>query len=426
MDKKLLKLSPSMNEKFKYLSYSITQKLDLASKWLAVATAAVFPLSTSLMNVFFIAAVVFNLLAGNGVKKINSILRNPVSLMFLVFFAFYVIGVLYTTAPFLAAIRYLTKYSYFLIGAFFFPIFEEDRWRHYAIRAFLGAMAVAVLLSYLKAFSVINYGTWYGPVEVFKGHIAFSFLLAFAAYLLLLEIFKPLPSSGQHKYWRVVLMLYCALIIYDNLFMCISRTGYVVLMALIILFLIQKLHWRGLLLSILAVVLLIGSAFVFSPVFKARVEAAVSDLKIYRTQPLTSVGLRHSFADNSVKLVKAHPILGTGTGSLRYEYAKLSPPPASLTDNPHNEYLNVAVQLGAIGVIYLLFMFAMQLYLSRSLPLPWRYIAQAIVLIIIIGSVANSWITNTTQGHFYAYFIALTFSALPLSVRNTKPTKLSN
>lgn len=406
-----------MNEKSKYLSYSVAQKLDSASKWCTVAIAAVFPLSTSLMNIFFVAAVVLNLLAGDTLKKINSILRNPIALMFLIFFAFYTIGVIYTSAPLLYAIRYLIKYSYFLLGVFLFPIFQEERWRHYAIKVFLGAMAAAVVLSYLKAFGVINFGVEYGPVEVFKGHIAFSFLLAFASYLLLMEIFSPLPNSKKHKYWRAVLILYWVLVVYDNLFMCISRTGYIVLMALIILFLLQKLHWRGLLLAVLAVLLLMGSAFIFSPVFKTRMEAAINDLEIYSVQPLTSVGLRHSFVDNTMRLIKAHPLLGTGTGSLKYEYAKLEPPPAAVTDNPHDEYLNVAVQLGVVGLVYLLFMFAMQLWFSRLLPSPWRNIAQATVVIIIIGSFANSWITNTTQGHFYAYFIALSFAALSSSTK---------
>ena len=275
----------------------------------------------------------------------------------------------------------------------------------------LGAV-ILLALSYLRYFGIFHYSSKRTDdlVEVFKGHIAFSFLMSFSAYLLLLQL-----SIAKSKLQIFLMSIFLLLILYNILFLGMGRSGYFILASLILLFFIQKLNIKGLLIAGISIVILIGVAFTFSDMFQNRINSMISDIKTFTYNPNaeTSVGLRMTFVENSLKLIKAHPVIGTGTGSVANEYANLKPTPTFLTTNPHNEYLNMGIQFGIIGMLYLLFMFITQLVQSRSLPSRMRNIAQATVISIMVGCLANSWLMDITQGSFYVFFSMLSFAALP-------------
>jgi O-antigen ligase len=390
---------------------TLANYIELMGKISAVITAFVIPLSTSLTGIFFILTIALYYLAGGWQEKFLFIVQDRVALYLLLFFACFLVGILYTTAPLSDAISMVSKYDKLLFAVLLLPLFREEKWRNYALNAFLVAIGILLFFSYLKYFGMIQYGIKYGPVEIFKGHIAFNFLMSFAAYVL---VYKIIKLDGWPR-WALVIFL--VLIFYNVFFMTTARSGYAVFAGLMVLFLIQRLRWQGLLVSLISLVVLFGGVFLFSSVFKERAHAIVSDVQEYKTNEVTSIGLRMSFVKNSLQLIKAHPVFGTGTGSFKTEYANIQPPPVVKTHNPHNEYLHIGVQFGVFGLILLLLNFAMQLWNSRLLPEPFNGIAQAVVISIMLGSLANSWLLDTTQGHFYAYFIALTFACLPGRVK---------
>lgn len=387
-------------------SHRFSNKLEIVSKVLAVATAFVIPLSTALMNIFFIATVALSILAGNWKDKAKIIAFNRFALLFLVFFGLFVIGLIYTTAPLKDGVAMLIKYNKFLLGAFFIPLFVEERWRKYAINAFIVAVMIMLIGSYLKLFGIIHYQlAKYGNVSIFKNHIAGNFLLAFTAYLLLHKITK------SNKYWWLATLLFL-LTVYNALFLNTGRTGYFILGSLIALFLWQKFSWKGLLIAVIAIFILGGSAFLFSKSFHERAITTITNIHHYQPEKsMTSVGLRMTFAKNSIHLIKQHPIIGTGTGSFTTEYAKIKPTPEVLTHNPHNQYLDIGVQFGIIGMLILLFMFYRQWRDSKYLPQDMRYLAEAVVLAVVLGGLANSWLMDSTEGHLYVYFISVAFAA---------------
>jgi O-antigen ligase len=393
--------------------HALAKQIDYSSKILLVATAFILPFSTALTNIAFIGVAILCLLAGNYREKLHAILHNPVAILMLAFFLMFVIGISYSTASFHDSLAMAMKYDRILFAVIFLPQFQEAKWRNYALNAFLAAMLIVLCLSLIKAIGLLPWDYESGPVEVFRGHIAFNFLMGFTAYLLLLRI-----VDAKTKFCRLLFIVLWLLVVFDTIFLCIGRSGYVVLVALILLFCLQHLNWKGLLLAFCGICLLGAVAYEVAPNFKQRIDLVVHDLRAYQVDKNqdTSLGDRYNFATNSILLLKAHPILGTGTGSFSGEYAKIQPTPKVLTHNPHNEYLLMGVQFGAVGICLLLLLFGVQLWESKKLPGEMRYIAQAVVLAIALGSLANSWLLDTTQGHFYAYFIALTFGALDLTL----------
>jgi hypothetical protein len=69
----------------------ITNTFDLASKICAVMTAVAIVLSTGATNILFFATVMLGLAAGNWREKSQAIARNPVAIIFLLFYALFIL-----------------------------------------------------------------------------------------------------------------------------------------------------------------------------------------------------------------------------------------------------------------------------------------------------------------------------------------------
>lgn len=381
-------------------------KLELVNKLLAVSIAFFLPLSTFATNVLFILTALFSLIAIDWREKYKLIIYNPIALLFLMFFALFIIGISYTSASVNEVGLIVGKYSKFLLAIFFLPLFTEEAWRRYAINAFLSAIGIMLFFSYFKAFGFIGYEIANGgPVEVFKGHIDFSFLMAFGAYLVIL---KSIQCSRCKWLW----LIFLGLILYNLFFMGIGRSGYFIFIVLLFLVFLQKMRLKGLFIAAVSISMLISGVYNLSTTFHSRIHDIANDFHVHYQKPNseTSIGLRLSFIKNSLSLIKKHPIIGTGTGSFKCEYSNIKPKPYKLINNPHNEYLNIGVQFGILGIMFLIFMFGKQLIESFKLPDDVRFISQAVVLSIMVGCLANSWLLDTTEGHFYAYFIVVTFA----------------
>jgi O-antigen ligase len=71
----------------------------------------------------------------------------------------------------------------------------------------------------------------------------------------------------------------------------------------------------------------------------------------------------------------------------------------------------ITVKLGVIGLFLLLYLFYTQGTSSdRIREKEYKYIAQGLVILIIIGCIGNSMILDSREGHFWADYSALLFS----------------
>ena len=101
----------------------------------------------------------------------------------------------------------------------------------------------------------------------------------------------------------------------------------------------------------------------------------------------------------------AAPVIGHGTGSIRDQYrgaATGTGMTAVLADNPHNQILAVAIQLGMLGAAVLMTMWVAHLALFRGGGLlPW--IGIVIVLQNIVSSLFNSHLSDSFHGWLYVF-----------------------
>lgn len=373
--------------------------LNQITGYLAALTALTIPLSTTLTGILFYLIPVLVLCTTSTRPLLSLLWTTPATRINLLAFLGMLLALTYTTAAWPEAIHGLMKYDKLLLGVFFLPIFADPRWRDWAIRGFLAALTLIWLAGAIRYFTGAPLGhPEYGPMLFFKDRIQTSFTMAIGAYITAVLCLEDTRST------RWIYGCY-AILCSIALFAIEGRSGYVVFVVLM-----TWLGWRFLpgklrLLAIFIPILILLGATLASPIFQYRMQEALDNLREYaHGQHISSVGLRVGYLTNAIPLIAQHPVLGTGTGSFSQTYAAA---PGVRTDNPHNQYIHIAIQWGILGVCVFLIMLLIHWRNSRTCPAPWQRMLEGMVLAMAVGSCANSWLLDTMEGHAYVFFLAL-------------------
>jgi O-antigen ligase len=387
----------------------ISLLLEKISVTAAIAFAFALPISTTATTLLQIISIITYIAAGNLKQKFLTILQCKTALLFFALYGLFVIGTIYSTAPLQDSIHMLNKYSKILLAILMLPIYTNPACRRHSLNAFLAAIVLTLFLSYLKLFGLFHYRPELGTGSVFKNHIQTSFLMVMGFYLVCYRFFT---TSNNFRWIYGVLILFTA---YNILFVSMGRTGYVIFLVAVILlgYQLTKGKGKGIAISLVIAIFLAGFALSFSHVFKNNLHKTYQNINNYtpHSQHKTSIGLRISFAKESLGLIKKHPLFGTGTGSLSQQIADIKPKPLALTHNPHNEYLNIGVQLGLVGIALFLIILFYGLKEANKLAPAMKHFAQAVICVIAVGSLANSWLMDTTEGHFFTCFLMLALAS---------------
>lgn len=391
--------------------------LHKCSQYTLLLIAFFLPISTSLTNILFYLTALLILLTYKWSFIKNTIRDNKIAMSLVVLWILFTIGITYSQATTLESALIWKKHAKLIIAPLFCCLFiTNNKLVISTIKLFILSMLITCFLGYLKVFELISVDGIYGSTSVFKPHIQTGILLAYTSYVLLVlskySIFmtNKLNTCNSRKHFIVYILLF-SIVTTNILFFSTGRTGYVICFILITLFLFRCLpdKWTIILLVLVSTMPLM--LYNFSESFKNRIDLTKAAINKFQNDEdnITSVGLRISFLQNGLKIIQSNPIYGSGTGSIELRYKQIEKNTKLLTDNPHNEYLNIGIQLGIFGLVYLLLMLAYHWYKSTLLPPPYNLLTEGLVLTIVIGSLANSLLMDTTESHFYVYFLLAYF-----------------
>ena len=386
----------------------IGQRMDIMARAMVVFTAFAIPLSTAMMSTASGLLLLCFLLSGQYKQRLAAIVESPVALWSLALFFLLGIGVLYGSAESSVALDTLSKYKKLILIPIIISLMLVKRWRDYAIWGFIFGMSVLLLMSFMKAFGWLpetGHSEGQGAV-IFKSRIAHSIMMAFFFYLLV-------HYAVVHARWRWGLVVLAVLAAYNLLFMVTGQTGYVIFLCLLFLLLFQWQGWRGCLIALIAVPLLFAGAFFGSDTFKTRVSDTTENFSRYISGDFVrdGVSLRLQYYENALEIVKENPLFGVGTGGFAVEYDKLAAQKnIETTQNPHNEYLMIASQLGVVGLVLFLGLLLHQLRLSFRLEKTDRYLVHGLLVTMAVGCLFNSLLLDSGEGKFFAIMVGILFS----------------
>ncbi len=393
------------------------QSAETTSKVMACAALFSIVLPTALPNIFLALFLICSIIAGNYKFKYQLIINNSIALIAIGIFMLFVLGLLYTSAPYESAQSLLKKYSKFIYIPLLLSAFHEQRWKKIGYIAFLSGMSLMLLLSYMTllgwSLESIYAGTYAGRDEhiVFRSRIAHGTLMAYATYLFI-------HHAIDNERIRIMFIILAALASFNVLVMIASRSGQLLWMVLMLLLIFQHLGWKRVVLGFVIVPTFAITILLSNELTRTRVIELYNDVEyIKEGNYANSLGLRIIWAQVGWDIFKHNPIMGTGTGSFETEFKKFVQKKAIVnkelyyTQNPHNGYVSVGVQLGVVGLVFLIMLFVQQWRVSNQLPLLSNYIAKGMIVTTVVGNVMNSVIISHTQGLFFAILTALLFSS---------------
>ncbi len=361
--------------------------------------------SGSVAAVLFLAAW---LLSGGWRWQWRRWRASPTSIWATALLLMFVLGMSYSSGTHAQQADVMGKYAKLLLLPLLIVAVADDTWRQRAVRAFLWGAVLASALSYARFFGWVPQ-RW--EASIVQGHIHFGTIEAFAAFAFARMAFEP---GRRRVLWAVL----AALLALDVLYVGIARTGYVIVLALVVLLGAQRLGFKGLVAGGLTALLLAGVAFTVFPVARMRMEQGVQNLRQYQRAEAehdsaladTSWGLRLQFWTNTLHIIEQHPVIGNGTGSMDLQYTRVAPHDPH-TANPHNEYLNTTEQLGVIGLLLLLGLAVAAWRDARGLPRLERDFAWGVLVTIGVGSLFNSLLMDVNEGRFLVVMLGILLAA---------------
>jgi O-antigen ligase len=391
----------------------IVRKAGELAKWTAALIGLSLPLSTALDGILLALMALLWLLSGDFRLKYSIIRNNPVALMALAVFGISVLGLLYGHVDKGA----LSDAKTFLMLPLLITLFREERMRCYAWRAFLASMVLTLALSYLSFFHLLpeNQVIKTSPIDLgvpILNQITQNIFMAFTAFLLAVR-----GRFAGTRFMQVAFTLLSLLAAVNVMFMIPSRTGQVVLVVLTGFYFFDWLRWRGAVVAGLMILVVAGVIYAM-PGSPVHIRLGLMIQEYGQWQPgqaasmASSTGMRMEFYNNSLKIIRENPLFGVGTGGFAGAYAKqVQNSPMVATDNPHNQYLLTAVELGLVGLGALLILFAVQWRTAARFPRgPDKMLAYAVLLAIITGSLFNSLLTDHTETLFYVWASGILFA----------------
>ncbi len=393
------------------------RRVSQGAHWLArhaaVALGLSLPISVALDNVLLVLLLVAWLASARWHEKYRLIRRNPVALCALALLAWITLGLVWGSGPLSDGLVYLRKYSNLLPVAILVTVFLDAQDRRRALLAFAGGLAVTLALSYALALEWLPTGGFItgdaANPTVFKKHITQSILTAFGA-LLFAELALERVRPAVRWTWAAL----SAAAAFNALFLVQGRTGYVVLAALIVLFLFRTLRWRGIVPAALLLAAAGAAGYQFSGSFHQRVSLALAAANHWHPGVASQdpVGERLEFYSNTLAIVEDHPVFGVGTAGFAPAYAqRVQGTAMQPTRNPHNQYLLTAAQVGLVGLALLLLLFVRQWRCANRLPSAQdRTLARGLVLTLVVGCLFNSLLIDHTESLLFAWMSGLLYA----------------
>lgn len=386
-------------------------KFEQFSKQCAVLLGFVIPISTLATHIVLTALVLSWFFGGNLKEKTQYIFKHPVARITLLLFSIFLIGTTYSTAPAANIFELLDKMSKLLYLPFLLPLMTEEKWRKRVLFAFMAAIGLTLILSLFKVYGGFFPSTRYSTACIFKDHIYTNLMMAFASFVI-----GHLAFNQSKIELKVALLTIVACLVFYIFFMSEGRSGYIIFAALWLLLGLQRYRLRGLWIGCLGLGLVLGLAYVGSARFEHRISLAATNLEEYVKDGYTnsSLGSRIEYIRKTWVLSKERLWLGWGTGSFKQVYQENAETNMLITQNPHNEYLNILIQIGLVGLCTFFGFFWIIFKKSFYLPKLEMWFAQGLLVAMMVGCFANSWLMDSTAGYFFIVFIACCFGALKL------------
>lgn len=399
----------------------INQRLLDASRFFGISVLFFLPISVGMVNTFAALFALSVFINRDFWHDLADLWKIQVVKAALILLGALLIATLYSSAPLGAAFDFATKYRKLLFIPLLIWAFRDSGGQGKARWTLLISLSLVLLTSYTNylgltdRFRPSGYNAETDAALVFHLRITQGI---FMALLFCLAITMSRNEARTPIKWGLCLIAVLAAI--DVMVLVNSRTGqmcwivatlWMMLNASIRIWPTHRIQSAAVILGGLA--LIIGLLMLSAQQKASRLNTVISEIEAGSE---TSSGLRLEFYALSWKMIKAHPLLGTGTGSAAIESDRMrlahQTSLSGTMNHPHNEYLLMMIQLGVPGLLLLLWLFGAVYAGSRQLMPADRDVLQPWLIIFVVGCFPNALLLDFNEGHMFVFLTGIFLSPL--------------
>lgn len=379
---------------------TVAEKFQKSGNYALYLTCFTCLFSTALTATFSILMIVCWLASGTFKNMPLIIKENSIAVLGVIFCSLLLIGMVYSPASLEVSLDFFKKYRVLL----FVPIaLSLTKGQPNIARNIVNALLLGYLLVLVNAY-LVDFGLIAMNKLALKRYGG-GFLVIFA-YLVLQR--AMLEKKGRFLWGAFFLV-----ISYDIFFILNTRTGWLIFIALTVLFIFQYFSIKKQLIFYVVSVFLLVGIFYTSHSVQNRVGQTIQNLQKYdavKQNSRTSLGVRLDWYQNTIELIKERPVFGYGTGAYEIAQKALVEGTSTMpTTDPHNEFFLTTVQIGFVGLTILLSLFIDPIIRSfkliRHKKTAQAFALQATVLFLFIGCFFNSWLLSSIPSHLFAFLI---------------------
>lgn len=337
--------------------------VNLTLGWLAVVLAASLPLYRPWVSLAAHAILVLWFVAPGLRGRLATLRHHRLSLAVLAFVALNLLSVSWSSDP-VEGIRYVSKYRYLLLIPMIATAIPRER-RRLAGSAFIVATAASVVLSFAAALDLLRLGDAHpGNPSPTMSHIDYSVILAVACLLALVNVLYGSGGGARRLGWAAAFLLLASGLV-NNIGRS-GQLGFAAGLAALLLYWSRGRSGAALATAGAAILAAALGIVVLSPPLVDRFEEGVGDLRAaaIHHEYETNIGGRLAAMTVAGEIFRADPLLGTGAGGnipafrrlLDSELSELKPA-VYWYRHFHNQYAQVATELGLAGLAALAWIF---------------------------------------------------------------------
>jgi len=409
-------------------SYKFKSNIEKSSIFFLVLAFLFLPFSLAAHNASLALTVLTALFSGLGWRKRDSLWKEPLVWSLLALFLWVCVGSLYSLSTWNDALGInFNKYSKLFFGVFLIAILLNKKAREYAFFAFAAGMFFVLISTYLNIWFEVPWSAtkkqgWGVDHTVFGNYITQNIMMSFFA---LQGMFFAFNSEVQWRKW--LWSIVAGLAVISTMYLSSGRTGYVVLLAGILLYIVFALPRKWSWLGVIAIVLASLVTFSTSSRVQERYNSAISETQLIFEQnsrgelpTLSSIGARWYMWMKSLELVQERPLLGWGLGSHGIKWCEKAPEPVwcKVGDTtPHNQFIFFAVELGIVGLILFLLLISTLCWAGWQGG-KYRPLMMGFIAIFLVDSMVNASLWNAREYNFFILIMCLLYTMIRFEDKN--------
>lgn len=381
---------------------------------LAVGVAVALPWSTSateiLITLWLIAFLPTLFVPELDVATLRGVLARPAGFLPVLLCLLAAVGMLWAfDVSWAERLGGFSKFPRFLLIPMLLVHFQRSERGIFVIYGFFAATLSLLIVSY--GLVLIPGLSWRGKIPGVPVNDYFRQDTCFLVCTFTL-LGCAVAEAGAGRWRRVAALLAGVAFFLGNIFFVVASRAALVVAPLLLLALgWRQLRWKGVLAAVLLGAIVGGGAWLTSPYLHDRLAGSMREWQAYRASDASnSTGQRAEFLKKSLTFVETAPIIGHGTGSIPQQFrnAAVGQGGASsvASENPHNQFFAIAIQLGAIGTIVVLAMWAAHIGLFASGGFA-ALVGFTVVADNFFSSLFNSHLFDTGEAWLYIFGVGI-------------------